>query len=160
MTPERWHQIEQLCRQALDRNTTERVAFLQQACAGDDELRLEVDSLLAKETSAEDFLRQPAVHQAAKDLEQEIGRTWLGRRLGAYHVLSLLGTGGIGEVYRAHDERLKRDVAIKVLPSGRAQDPERLSRFRREAQLLAALNHPNIAAIYGFEESEGLPFVV
>jgi serine/threonine-protein kinase len=78
-----------------------------------------------------------------------------GSRIGAYEVMSLLGAGGMGEVYRAHDTKLNRDVALKVLPSGVADDPDRLARFRREAQALAALNHPNIAAIYGFEDEGG-----
>ena len=75
-----------------------------------------------------------------------------GARFGPYEVLDLLGAGGMGEVYRALDTRLKREVAVKVLPDGVATDPERLARFRREAELLASLNHPNIAAIYGLEE--------
>ena len=80
----------------------------------------------------------------------------LGTRLGAYEITSLIGAGGMGEVYRARDTRLGRDVAIKVLPSQFALDSERVARFTREAQVLASLNHPNIAAIYGFEESGAL----
>src|SRR5437762_8377064 len=76
-----------------------------------------------------------------------------GPRLGPYEILSALGAGGMGEVYRARDTRLQRDVAIKVLPEIFATDSERLARLKREAQLLASLNHPNIAAIYGFEET-------
>src|SRR6266568_4892481 len=76
-----------------------------------------------------------------------------GTRLGPYEILSALGAGGMGEVYRARDSKLNRDVALKVLPDAFALDPDRLSRFRREAQLLASLNHPHIAAIYGFEDS-------
>ena len=76
-----------------------------------------------------------------------------GDRLGPYEVLSALGAGGMGEVYRARDATLKRDVALKILPDGFALDQERLARFKREAQVLASLNHLNIAAIYGFEES-------
>src|SRR5712671_5657651 len=76
-----------------------------------------------------------------------------GTRLGPYEVLAKLGEGGMGEVYRARDSKLKRDVAIKVLPEAFAKDPERLARFEREAEVLATLNHPNIAAVYGFEES-------
>src|ERR671913_1635749 len=79
----------------------------------------------------------------------------IGSTVGPYHVLSSLGAGGMGEVYRARDKRLNRDVAIKVLPDLFAADPDRLARFEREAQLLAALNHPNIAHIHGFEESPG-----
>ena len=77
-----------------------------------------------------------------------------GDRLGPYEVLSTLGAGGMGEVYRARDATLKRDVALKILPDGFALDPERLARFKREAQVLASLNHSNIAAIYGFEDAK------
>ena len=83
-----------------------------------------------------------------------------GTPLGAYQILSLLGKGGMGEVYRARDIKLQREVAIKTLPAGFAQNPDRLARFQREAQLLASLNHPNIAAIYGLEESGGIRFLV
>ena len=78
----------------------------------------------------------------------------IGRRLGVFEIRSLLGTGGMGEVYRARDTRLGRDVAIKILPRAFAPDPERLARFEREARVLASLNHPNIAAIYGVEEHD------
>ncbi|MCH8911939.1 MAG: serine/threonine protein kinase [Planctomycetes bacterium] len=84
----------------------------------------------------------------------------IGTHLGAYEILSLLGTGGMGEVYRARDSKLDRDVAVKVLPEALARDKERLLRFEREAKLLASLNHPHIAAIYGFEESDGKRFLV
>jgi len=84
----------------------------------------------------------------------------LGARLGAYEIAATLGAGGMGEVYRARDTRLQRDVALKFLPEGFSTDPERLTRFRREAQLLAALSHPNIATIYGLEEADGSPFLV
>jgi Protein kinase domain len=83
-----------------------------------------------------------------------------GTRLGPYEVLSLLGSGGMGEVYRARDARLRRDVALKLLPATVAADPDRPARFTREAQVLAALNHPNIGAIYGIEESEGITALV
>src|SRR5213080_1990288 len=83
-----------------------------------------------------------------------------GFRLGAYEVLSPLGAGGMGEVYRARDTRLDRDVALKILPDAFTQDPERLARFRREAQVLASLNHPHIGAIYGIDEANGRHFLV
>jgi eukaryotic-like serine/threonine-protein kinase len=83
-----------------------------------------------------------------------------GTRMGPYEILSLLGSGGMGEVYRARDARLHRDVALKLLPATVAADPDRLARFTREAQVLAALNHPNICAIYGIEESEGITALV
>ena len=85
---------------------------------------------------------------------------WIGQTLSHYRITAALGAGGMGEVYRATDTKLGRDVAIKVLPAEVSQDPERLARFEREAQLLATLNHPNVAAIYGLEEAEGKPFLV
>src|SRR5215471_16825403 len=78
-----------------------------------------------------------------------------GTRLGAYDVISPLGAGGMGEVYRARDRKLDRDVAIKILPEALAADPERIARFEREAKTLAALNHPNIAHIYGLDRQDG-----
>ena len=83
-----------------------------------------------------------------------------GTKLGAYEVIDLIGRGGMGEVYRARDTKLNRDVALKILPELFALDHDRLARFRREAQVLASLNHPNIAAIYGFEESDGVQALV
>src|SRR5205807_647801 len=84
----------------------------------------------------------------------------IGTKLGRYEIRSQIGAGGMGEVYRARDEKLNRDVAIKILPEAFAQDSDRLARFKREAQVLASLNHPNIAAIYGLEESDGLRALV
>src|SRR5512145_417742 len=83
-----------------------------------------------------------------------------GTRLGAYQIVGVLGAGGMGEVYRARDTKLNREVALKILPESFALDPDRLARFRREAQVLASLNHPNIGAIYGFEESNGTQALV
>ena len=84
----------------------------------------------------------------------------VGTRLGPYEVLTAIGSGGMGQVYRAHDTKLGRDVALKVLPDSLARDPDRLARFEREAHLLAALNHPHIAHIHGFEDSTGTPALV
>src|SRR5918994_1295389 len=83
-----------------------------------------------------------------------------GTRLGSYEIISALGAGGMGEVYRARDSRLKRDVAVKVLPDAFAHDADRLARFQREAELLATLNHPNIAAVYGYERSGEMSAIV
>jgi serine/threonine protein kinase len=83
-----------------------------------------------------------------------------GSKLGSYEIVAPLGAGGMGEVFRARDARLGRDVALKVLPDFFARDPDRLARFKREAQLLAALNHPNIAAIYGIEDGHDSPALV
>src|SRR2546422_10109697 len=83
-----------------------------------------------------------------------------GSRFGSYEILSALGAGGMGEGYRARDTRLKREVAIKILPDSFANDPERLARFQREAQVLASLNHPNIGGIYGLEDADGVRALV
>ena len=83
-----------------------------------------------------------------------------GTRLGSYEIVSALGSGGMGEVYRAHDTRLDRDVAIKILPEAVAADAERVARFQREAKILASLNHPHIAAIYGLEDADGVKALV
>src|SRR5512138_850399 len=84
----------------------------------------------------------------------------LGTRIGPYEITGTLGAGGMGEVYRARDTRLKRDIALKILPESFASDPDRLSRFQREAEVLASLNHPNIAAIHGLEEADGIRALV
>jgi len=160
MTSPRWEQISHLYHAALKRPVNERAVFLAEACAGDNALRREVESLLAQPASAKEFLGEPALVAAAQ-LVSDIGASVLtGRRLGIYQVHALLGAGGMGEVYRARDTKLGRDVAIKILPRLFTSDPDRLARFEREARVLATLNHPNIGAIYGLEESDGLRALV
>ena len=155
MTSERWQRIEELYHSAREREGNQRAAFLKEACAGDDALRREVESLLAQERGVEGFLEAPALDAAAKLLVEDRGQSWVGRQIGSYQVISFLDAGGMGEVYRARDTKLGRDVALKVLPEVLAGNAERMARFRREAQVLASLNHPNIATIYGLEESNG-----
>src|SRR5262245_27354279 len=118
MKPERWRQIEELYQAALERDITERAAFLDGACVGDEELRCEVDSLIVAHEQAngsEDFLNQPALQVAAQAIAEDQARSLVGRKLGRYQILSLLGRGGMGEVFCARDTRLGRKVAIKVL---------------------------------------------
>jgi serine/threonine protein kinase/Tol biopolymer transport system component len=160
MTPERWQKVEQLYHAALEREESERAAFLHEVCAGDDALRQEVESLLAHENGANSFLDAPAIEVAAKILGHERGQSVIGRQLGSYNIVSLLGVGGMGEVYQAHDGKLNREVAIKVLPAAFVNDADRLSRFQREARMLASLNHPNIATIHGLEQSDGVYYLV
>jgi serine/threonine protein kinase/Tfp pilus assembly protein PilF len=159
MTPERWHQIEQICERALKRQVSERAAFLKEACGGDEALRQQVDRLLAHEQTAKSFLEAPALEMAAKAMAEEPDRALVGRQIGAYRITSLLGAGGMGEVYRAEDTRLARAVAMKVLPKELAQDQERMSRFVREARAASALNHANVAHIYEIGQSDGLHFI-
>jgi eukaryotic-like serine/threonine-protein kinase len=161
MTPDRWQQIERLYHAAQEREGEDRAVYLRQACGGDDALRKEVESLLAQGKTGEGFLDRSALGEVAAEMfDQQDSRSLLGRQLSSYRVLSLLGVGGMGEVYEARDTKLGRNVAIKVLPAAFVNDPERLSRFQREARMLAALNHPNIATIHGFEQSDGVHYLV
>src|SRR5688500_9671054 len=152
---ERRRKIESLYHAARARPAADRAAFLAQVCDGDENLRREVESLLAQPVSAQGVLDGTALGAASNTIGASDGATLIGSRLGAYHVLAPLGAGGMGEVYRARDTRLGRDVAIKILPRAYTADPARLARLDREARVLAALNHPNIASIYGLEEFEG-----
>jgi eukaryotic-like serine/threonine-protein kinase len=165
MDPKRWQQVKELYQDALEREASQRAAFLDGASGGDANLRREVESLLAFGERGKDFLETPALEVMARSLAEEKdashsstldGPSLIGRTVSHFHILEKVGAGGMGEVYRARDSKLNRDVALKVLPEILARDPERMARFKREAQVLASLNHPNIATIYGFEESDGL----
>ncbi len=146
MTPpvssDRWRRIESLYHAALERDPEARPGFLLASCADDPELLREVESLLRHSARTGSLLASPA------------------RRIGDYELRGLLGVGGMGEVYLAHDSRLHREVAIKLLPPEFAADPARVSRFEREARLLASLNHPNIATIHGIERVGSAPAIV
>ncbi len=160
MTPERWRQVEELFHAALTRSESDRAAFLANACAGDEALLREVQSLLAQPASGRGFLDGPAVEVAAQMVSDIGGSALTGKRLGAYDVHARIGAGGMGEVYRARDTKLGRDVAIKILPPHFTSDPDRLARFEREARVLASLNHPHIGAIYGLEDADGVRALV
>jgi serine/threonine-protein kinase len=147
MTPDRWRQISEVFHSALACAPTQRDAFLGQACAADPALRREIESLMASHHQAGDFGTVP-VFMPISSLEP-------GTSVGPYQIDQLLGVGGMGEVYRARDSKLGRDVAIKVLPSHLTSDPDRLLRFEREARLLASLNDPHIGTIYSVEEFDG-----
>jgi Tol biopolymer transport system component len=152
MTTDRDDRIERICMAALESAPEDRSVYVRDTCAGDEPLRLEVESLLAHESRVDAFLATAALDVAAGEIARR-QRPMVGRRIGAYQILSLLGAGGMGEVYRAHDSTLKRDVAIKVLPTLFTNDSDRRGRFEREARVLASLNHPNIGAIYGLEDA-------
>src|SRR5262245_27467497 len=111
-------------------------------------------------SEAKSFIEVPALEMADKAMADETDRVLIGKQLGAYRITSLLGVGGMGEVYQAEDMRLGRSVAVKVLPEEMAQDKERLSRFVREARAASALNHANVAHIYEIGQSDGLHFIV
>jgi serine/threonine protein kinase len=150
MTAERWEQIKDVLHRAMQVSPERRSAFLDQACHDDSSLRREVESLLAADDQARSsFLQAPPLLHLGK-----------GTRLGDYEIQNLLGAGGMGEVYRARDVRLRREVAIKVLPGAFASDADRLRRFEQEATAAAALNHPNILAVYQMGTYEGAPYLV
>jgi serine/threonine protein kinase len=156
MQAERWKQVEALFEAAQQRPADERAEFLRQACPSDPELRAEVESLLKAAESRDPLLdgwllssiaeRPPALKP--------------GDRLGNFEIVVLIGRGGMGEVYRARDLRLKREVAIKTLPSGFASDRDRISRFEREARAASALNHPNIVSVHDIGTDGGVSFIV
>jgi serine/threonine protein kinase/Tol biopolymer transport system component len=154
--PERRRRIEDICDAALERDVRERPAFVVAACGGDEALRRDVEALLGRANAAEHFLSAPIGAVAASVLAAEHGTSLVGRQIGSYKILGVLGAGGMGDVYRAHDTKLRRDVAIKVVADAFLSNPERLARFEREAQVLATLNHPHIGAIYGLEEADGI----
>jgi serine/threonine protein kinase len=160
MTPERWQDVERIFQAALDRDPSARAAFLDQACAGDAKLRREVVSLLETHERDERFLETPALEKVARALAGEPAQLRAGQRMGSYELVSPLGAGGMGEVWRAFDPALKRQVAIKVVPSQYARDPERLWRFEQEARAAGKLNHPNILTVYAIGEEGGSPYLV
>jgi Tol biopolymer transport system component len=149
--------ISRLYHEALGLSPSERAAYLARACGADARLREEVESLLAQDASA--LLADGVAAMAAPMLPGEAS-TMTGRTIGSYVIGAALGAGGMGEVYRARDTKLGRDVAVKILPRAFTSDPERLGRFEREARMLASLNHPHIAAIYGIETYDGVPALV
>jgi eukaryotic-like serine/threonine-protein kinase len=157
MTSDRWRHIEELYHGALARKAEDRAAFLEEACGANADLRHEVESLLAQPVSGPNALATGGAEAIAK---AEAQAALIGRQIGVYQVQALLGVGGMGEVYRARDTKLKRDVALKILPELLTIDPRRVARFEREARMLAALNHPNIGALYDFEDADDIHALV
>jgi len=158
MASERADRISEIFHAALSQRPEDRVAFLNDACEGDPEVRQEVESLLRYVSVAPGFLEVPAAASMAADSVEPT--QMLGRTFGPYFLLALLGEGGMGQVYRARDSKLGREVALKFLPPHFNSDPDRRARFAREARLLATLNHPNIGTIHGLEEADGLVALV
>jgi serine/threonine protein kinase len=159
MKPEQWKEIERLYQASVELQPDRRTRFLAEACA-DIEIRREVESLLAHRDHGPSFVERAGVDVAAEIIDRNHTGTLIGRTIGHYQVLSLIGAGGMGVVYRARDTRLGRDVALKVLPEEFSRDRDSLARFEREARLLASLNHPNIAGVYDLEESEDIRCLV
>ena len=148
MNQERWQRIRELLEAALERPPNKRASFLDQACGSDPELRKEIESLLNYRDEAEGFLESPP----------ESSGPLVGRSLTHYKIREEIGRGGMGEVYVAEDTKLHRNVALKILPR-EMDSEERRKRFEREAQAIAALNHPNIVHVYSVEKAEGVHFI-
>ena len=158
LTPERWQQIARIYELAVDRDPSRRDAFLSEACAGDPSLRKEVESLLVQDRAA--VILDRSVWATAAPLfpdGSDIGR---GTTLGPYRIESLLGAGGMGQVFRATDVRLDRPVAVKIVTTGVALEPQLRARFAREAKAVAALTHPHICTLYDVGRHDDVDFLV
>ena len=158
MNDERWRRVMRAYESLTDIPGPQRRAAVTHLCDGDDEMRRELEALLAQDERPSP-LDRALWHTASNEL-QPVSRLPLGTQLGPYRIEGVLGAGGMGEVYRARDTKLERDVALKVLPHSVTHDVDRLRRFTREAHVLASLNHPNIAAIYGLEDTGGIQALV
>src|SRR5262249_15133323 len=158
MTPERYRQVGEIYHAALAVETHKRTAFLDHACAGDAELRSEVESLIASNEQAEDFIDEPALVVAAELLAETDADALIGQTIARYRIDSLLGAGGMGRVYLAEDTVLGRRVALKFLPEYFTNDKNQVQRFRQEAHAASALNHPNILTVYEVVQVSGAEF--
>ena len=162
MTPEKRQTILDLFEAALERPASERVTFLDRACADDDIVHQRVYEMLVADARTSLFLDRP-IHRSANDFASAISVTdaqgLSGAMVGPYQLIKELGRGGMGKVYRAYDTRLGRTAALKVLPS-KSASPERVIRFQREARAASSLNHPNIITIYDFGVANGRDYIV
>jgi eukaryotic-like serine/threonine-protein kinase len=160
MTPKRWQRVNEVFHSALERAPGQRADFLSQVCAGDEELRREVESLIRSHQQIGSFIDAPEIEVAAEVMYDDQTELTVGQAISHYKILRMLGAGGMGRVYLAQDNLLNRKVAIKLLPNALTKDPQMRARFIREAQLASALDHSNICTIHEVGESNGQHFIV
>src|SRR5258705_6142557 len=154
MNPERWEQVSRILETALERKPEQLATYLDEVCANDVELRREVESLLVASAQAGSLLDSPAMAMAAPLFVNDSVKTVLDQSIGRYKIITTLGTGGMGEVYLAHDTRLGRKIALKLLPEQFTTDKDRLRRFEQEAHAASTLSHPNVCVIHEVGETE------
>src|SRR5690349_2457160 len=161
MKPERWKRLDQLFHSALQLDPGKRAEFLMEACADDEPLRLQVQSLVSAHDKAGSFIESPALEVEARELAGESAPTDLatGKMVSHYRIISPLGSGGMGDVYLAQDLVLNRQVALKLLPGYFTRDPVRLRRFQQEARTASSLNHPNIITVYEIGQVDDRHFI-
>lgn len=159
MTPERWHRVEEVLQAALDHPPADRAAFLNATCAGDEELQRETSSMIAAYDEASDFFAEPAMARDARVIISNEAQMHPGREIGPYQIIRHVGSGGMGEVYLAHDSRLDRPVALKVIRAGLVFDEALLRRFQTEARVASALNHANILTVYEIGQDDEIFFI-
>ena len=159
MNPGRWKKAFDLFESAVERPPQERAAFLDESCHGDEDMRREVESLLTSHERAENFIEVPAFKAAPELMPNNTSDALIGKLIGHYQIESLIGIGGMGEVYLARDERLGRKAALKLLPHSLTIDETQLSRFKNEARTASALNHPNILTVYEIGAEGDVQFI-
>src|SRR5262245_43866918 len=160
MTPERYKQVGDLFRAAQEMPPEQRTRFLADACGNDQALQKEVESLLAYAARSDDVIDRSAMEVSAEALASEQHRSLERQQIDHYEIVSLVGRGGMGEVYRGRDTRLDRAVAVKVLPAAYSTDADRLRRFEQEARAAGKLNHPNVVTVYDVGVHGGAPYIV
>jgi len=158
MRPERWQESSEIFNAVLDCPPNDRAALIEQRCGNDEALRREVELLLSSYNQSDGFIESPAF-EVAPELLVGDAEALLGRQLGYYRIDSVLGVGGMGVVYLAHDERLDRKVALKLLPPALAADAQQLQKLKHEARTASALNHPNIVTIHEIGEADGTHYI-
>src|SRR5215510_9604457 len=160
MTPERWKKLDILFHEALELQAETRAAHLTKVCGDDEQLRVEVERLIAAHEREGSFIDSPIFSEPEEMTDDDPDESPVGRRIGPYLVVSLLGQGGMGKVFLAEDIRLERKVALKILPAAFTDDPDRVRRFEREAKAASALKHPNILTIHEIGEADGAHYIV